>query len=597
MAVTGSGETRAAGGGTGVAIATAASPGATSFQKLFNPDPRVEPHVQAARRFPPGVRFRVPAASWPALFDARVARRAWRPFLVAYLPTGDRLEWSYAQFADRVYAAVRYCLDELGVRPGERIATITTNQPEAIVLAFAAWRLGACIVPVNVEEPAERKAFILDNAEAVAVFARPEMLDQARVAQASTLRLRAVQDVSALPWLLTGTGSTCAQPLPERAGWDDDALLVYTSGTTGAPKGVLLSNANLLADAWAMARWHRFTGHDRFMCVLPVHHVNGLVYTHVTPFLLGGSVVLNPRFSPATFWQRLAAERTRMVSVVPTLLEFLLESNEDTRHYSLAALREVTCGAGPLLVETALRFEERFGIPIMHGYGLSETTAFTCFLPMDLAGYERRRWLADAGFPSIGAPIAADEMAILDANGRPVPDGRRAEICLYGANVCKGYWKRPDANAEAFKWGWFRSGDEGFLLRDEHGRRFFFITGRIKELIIRGGVNISPVEIDDVLRTVPGVRFAMAVPFENRYYGEEIAAYVVPRDDAALTEADVLRACAALPHARRPKVVVFGTDVPYTTTGKPKRLELKKCLVADLARYRDVQFRERGAHA
>lgn len=573
---------------------TAAS---ASYEALFGADPRVPPHVQAARRFPPGVDFAPQAPHWPALFDARVRRHASAPFLVSYLSDGQRLEWSYEQFARRVYDAVRYCHDVLGVGAGDRIATFTANQPEAIVLAFAAWRLGACIVPVNLEEPADRKAFILADAGVSVVFAPPDWLDEARQARLGAACVRSVVDTTALPWLLGRSGGVGPPPLPE-AGWDDDALLVYTSGTTGLPKGVLLSAANLLTDALGMAAWHRFTAADRLLCVLPVHHVNGLVYTHVMPFLLGASTVLTPRFSPATFWQRLAAERACMVSVVPTLLEFLLEADEDLAQYDLSALRELTCGAGPLLVETALRFEARFGIPIVHGYGLSETTAFTCFLPLGLAGRERRRWLADFGFPSIGAPISVNEMTILDAAGRTVPDGERGEICLFGANVCKGYWQRPDANFDSFREGWFRSGDEGFLLRDRAGRRFFFISGRIKEVIIRGGVNISPLEIDHVLRGLDGVRFAMALGFENRYYGEEIAVYVVPREGATLDEQAVLRHCSAgLPHARRPKVVIFGEDVPFTTTGKPKRIELKKRLAADLARYRDVQFRESGRPA
>jgi long-chain acyl-CoA synthetase len=185
-------------------------------------------------------------------------------------------------------------------------------------------------------------------------------------------------------------------------------------------------------------------------------------------------------------------------------------------------------------------------------------------------------------------------MAILDGHGREVQEFVRGEICIRGRTVCAGYFKRPDANEAAFQWGWFRSGDEGFYVRDDKGRPFLFISGRIKELIIRGGVNISPLEIDDVLKGHPGVQFAMAVPFENRYYGEEIAAYVVPREGTPPpTEAALLEFCRnRLPFSKRPKVILFGQDVPYTTTGKPKRLELKTRLAEALAAYRDVQFKD-----
>jgi len=225
---------------------------------------------------------------------------------------------------------------------------------------------------------------------------------------------------------------------------------------------------------------------------------------------------------------------------------------------------------------------------------LSETTCYSCFLPSDLSHDEHRHWLRDYEFPSIGVPLRHNTMTILDENGQPLPEMSRGEICIRGGTVCAGYFKRDDANEAAFKWGWFRSGDEGFYARDKQGRPFFFISGRLKELIIRGGVNISPLEIDDALKSHPLVQFAMAIPFENRYYGEEIAAYVVPRDGpSSVTETALLDHCRRLlPFSKRPKVILFGQDVPYTSTGKPKRLELKLHLASTLAAYRNHQFQE-----
>jgi long-chain acyl-CoA synthetase len=330
------------------------------------------------------------------------------------------------------------------------------------------------------------------------------------------------------------------------------------------------------------------------MCVLPIHHVNGTVVTLVTPFYCQGSVLLNRKFKSATFWRLLHQERITLVSVVPTLLEFLLDANEDVASYALDRFGGCICGAGPLLKDTAARFEERFRVPIRHGYGLSETTCYSCFLPNDLSAEEHRHWLTGYECPSIGVPLAHNEMAILDENGKPLPPMARGEICIRGWTVCAGYFKREEANLAAFKWGWFRSGDEGFYTYDDKGRPFFFISGRLKELIIRGGVNISPLEIDDLLKRHPGVKFAMAVPFENRYYGEEIAAYVVSRNcEPSLTTAELLDFCRSrLPFSKRPKVILFGEEVPYTSTGKPKRLELKARLAPLLAAYREHQFKE-----
>jgi long-chain acyl-CoA synthetase len=344
-----------------------------------------------------------------------------------------------------------------------------------------------------------------------------------------------------------------------------------------------------MVDAKGIVDWQAITLEQRMMCVLPIHHVNGLVVTLLTPQVYGGSVVLNARFQTEHFWRRIAQEDVQVVSVVPTLLAFLLErpelfEAEGGRGGALAGLRHVICGAGPLTVELAQRFEDRFDVPIVHGYGLSETTCYSSFLPVDLSPDEHRAWMGEHGFPSIGMAVPPNEMAIHDPEGREVADGERGEIVIRGHNVMQGYFGRPEANAEAFAHGWFRSGDEGFR---KDG--YYFITGRIKELIIRGGVNLSPLEIDEVLNRVTGVAAGLAVGFANDWYGEEVGAYVKRAPGADVREEEILRACAhALPFHKRPKVVVFGETIPVTSTGKYQRRKLLDLF----ASWRAVQFRE-----
>jgi long-chain acyl-CoA synthetase len=546
-----------------------------------------------------GPPFHLPWRSFAEFFDERVrdAHRADKPFLTSYDEGRGATEpvrrvYSYARFGELVGRAATVMRERLGLRRGDRVATVLFNHDQTVLVYFAAWTLGVAVVPINVEESTEKKRYILEHSEASVVFCWQDSLDEIRSLLGGLPRLREVVAVNdegfSAPDAGTRTYGDAAGSL------DDEALIVYTSGTTGPPKGVVLTARNLLVDADGIADWHGFGPDDRLMCVLPIHHVNGTVVTLVTPFYFGGGAVLNRKFKSAVFWRRIHDEGVTCVSVVPTLLEFLLDADEDLMPYRLDRFRGVICGAGPLLKETAVRFEERFRFPIRHGYGLSETTCYSCFLPNDLPADQHRRWLTDYDFPSIGLPIRHNEMAILDGHGREVPEFVRGEICIRGRTVCEGYFKRPDANEAAFQWGWFRSGDEGFYVRDEKGRAFLFISGRIKELIIRGGLNISPLEIDDVLKGHPGVQFAMAVPFENRYYGEEIAAYVVPREGMAPpTEAALLEFCRSrLPFSKRPKVILFGQDVPYTTTGKPKRLELKARLAETLAAYKGVQFKE-----
>lgn len=513
-----------------------------------------------------------------------------------------RHTYSYAEFGTVVQLVATFLHDHVGVRRGDRMATLLFNHDVTVVLYFAAWLLGVTIVPINVEESMDKKRYILEHSEASAVCCWHSLFKEVKDLQYELPALRHVialndegflegpkprapAEAGTSPFL--GTASHAHE-------LDDEALIVYTSGTTGPPKGVVLTMQNLLLDADAITDWHQFGADDRLMCVLPIHHVNGMIVTLVTPFYCKAGIVLNRKFKSAVFWRRLHEERVTCVSVVPTLFEFLLDADENLAAYKLDGFGGFICGAGPLLKDTATRFEDRFGFPIRHGYGLSETTCYSCFLPNDLSKDEHRHWIRDYEFPSIGVPLRHNRMAILDDCGRRLPEMARGEIGIRGGTVCAGYFKRDDANDSAFRWGWFRSGDEGFYVQDESGRPFFFISGRLKELIIRGGVNIAPLEIDEVLRTHPLVRFAMAVPFEHRYYGEEIAAYVVPRDGVAPpTEAEMLAHCRhRLPFSKCPKVIRFGQDVPYTSTGKPKRLELKAHLAPLLATYREFQFKE-----
>ncbi|WP_447987208.1 class I adenylate-forming enzyme family protein [Nitrospira sp. Nam74] len=563
--------------------------------------------IQQARQMA-GPPWTPPCHSFAEFFSTRVHHPAVsdRPFLTYYDDDRDiHRSYTYGQFGRMVELAATFLHHRLGLTSGDRIVTVLFNHDQTVALYFAAWTLGIAVVPINVEEPADKKRYILEHSEAVAVCCWPDYLEEVRSLQ---------QDLPTLHHVITvtdeglseekGQGSEDREePMsvpscrsPHGSDLDDEALIVYTSGTTGPPKGVILSVYNLLVDADGIATWHSLGPEDRLMCVLPIHHVNGTVVTLVTPFYCKGSVVLNRKFKTAAFWRLLHHEQITLVSVVPTLLEFLLDANEDMTSYALDRLGGCICGAGPLLKDTAARFEERFHVPIRHGYGLSETTCYSCFLPNDLSTDEHRHWLTEYECPSIGVPLPHNEMAILNEDGKPLAAMARGEICIRGRTVCAGYFKRDDANDAAFNWGWFRSGDEGFYTYDDHGRPFFFISGRLKELIIRGGVNISPLEIDDLLKRHPGVKFAMTVPFENRYYGEEIAAYVVPRNgEASLTSADVLDFCRLrLPFSKRPKVILFGEEVPYTSTGKPKRLELKSRLVPLLAAYREHQFKEGG---
>ena len=556
-------------------------------------------NVQRAHRSgrPP---LELPFSSFAQFFHQRVADPELKKdtYVTYYDDTGMVRSYTYEEFGIVVSRTVTYLREQLGIQRGDRIAILLFNHDYTVLIYFAAWVLGAVVVPVDINESETRRLYILEHSETCVAFCWETELESI---QDIRNRLPHLRHLVSLGDASSSLMEILGYPRPARlaseeflpgAHLQDDALIVYTSGTTGPPKGVVLTVENLLVDAHGIAEWHGLEKGHCLMCVLPIHHVNGIVVTLITPFYGQGRIVLNRRFRQSVFWSRIQKEGVTCVSVVPTILEFLLEGTPDIRKYRLDHLRGLICGAGPLLKDTVSRFEHQFHVPIRHGYGLSETTCYSSFLPVDLSGDEHRHWLTDYDYPSIGLSIPYNDMAILNHRGEPVAERERGEICISGQTVCSGYLKRPDANEQSFQWGWFRSGDEGFFVRDKADRPFFFISGRLKELIIRGGVNISPLEIDEVLRGHPSVKFGMAVSFENRFYGEEIAGYLVVKEHMPTpTEDEIVNWCRKeLPFAKCPKVIIFGQEVPYTTTGKPKRLELKSRLSQALEQYHDVQF-------
>ncbi len=536
----------------------------------------------------------VPYRSIRDLFEQQTDRLEVKPFLVFYGEGAQRKELSYREFFEEASRTAQF-LTSLGVTRGVRIATMSYNHSDVVVQYFAAWLLGASIVPLNPGEDDRHLGFILKDSNATVIIVRDEFLPRiqsiaAGLPSSPNVVLAGTKSSPGVPHLATEIlrqpPTLKSVPPPDLS---DEALVVYTSGTTGNPKGVLLSHYNLLVDAQAIAEWHQVSESETMMCVLPLHHVNGIVVTLMTPLYGGTTIVLNQKFHPDRFFERISAERVAITSVVPTMLQILLHARLDMAAYKMQNFRHVICGAGPLTVELASRFEQTFKIPIVHGYGLSETTCYSCFLPVDLDTPTHRAWLTKHGFPSIGMPLPANEMAIADAEGNALNEGERGEIVIRGHTVMQGYLNNPEVNRETFKHGWFRSGDEGFFLYDEEGRKFFFITGRIKEIIIRGGVNISPFEIDEVLMHIPGVAAGIAVGFENDWYGEEVGALVTLKPDAEISEDKVIAFCRKhLPFAKSPKVVVFTEDVPATSTGKYQRTRCKDRFAA----WKSVQFKE-----
>lgn len=511
-------------------------------------------------------------------------------YLVYIDENDNRTEFTYRQFCEKVYGVARH-LQNHGLRHGDRIATISHNHWQTVVQYFASWLLGLVVVPVNLGEDDERIAYILENAKVELAFIRKEYRGRISNIFSDNDALKNIETILCEETVYNYWDKEGELKLEDASLAGSEALIVYTSGTTGPPKGVVLSQRNLLEDARSIADWHNIDSGTRMMCVLPIHHVNGTVVTLLTPFLAGGSAVLNQRFRVKAFFPTIRQEEVHIVSMVPTLLQYLNSHYADNKYETCDTLRHVICGAGPLTVKVAETFEERFGIRIIHGYGLSETTCYSCFLPLAIEEKEHRKWRSDFGYPSIGVPIPANEMEIHDPEGNAVGENERGEIVIRGVNVMLGYYNNKEANEKAFKHGWFRSGDEGFYVNDEQDQPYFFITGRLKELIIRGGVNLAPLEIDEVINKAPGVKAGIAVGFENDWYGEEVGAYVQLKEGAEKDEEAILEFCRDhLPFSKAPKVVVFGDKIPVTSTGKYQR----RNVAHHFDPWKETQFRKEG---
>lgn len=540
-------------------------------------------------------------ANIEALIKAQVQADPEKTFLIYHSDKPSRDEFSYQEIYDLVGKCIQL-MQDCGISKGDRIATISHNHSDTVTQYLAAWSLGAVVVPINVNEDESCISYILSNSHCKLAFLRDKYISKMQKICSELPELKNLiitgeptkADLESLNTEHCLFNESLAKldanyQIKDAADLDSEALIVYTSGTTGNPKGVVLTHYNLLVDAKCIAEWHQMDARQRMMCVLPIHHVNGTIVTILTPLFFGGSLVLNEKFHTSEFFGKLAKEKVNVVSVVPTLLAFLLQGGAKTEGLDLSNFRHIICGAGPLTVELAKEFEEHYQIKILHGYGLSETTCYSCFLPVDLSFDEHRSWMEKYGFPSIGKELPNNHMDIHDENGKSLAEGEKGEIVIRGHNVMLHYFKNEKANQDTFVNGWFRSGDEGFYQLDKNGEKYFFITGRLKELIIRGGINVSPLEVDEIIMSIPGIKAGIAVGYENNMYGEEVGAYVELEENTKLSEQDVIDACAKeLPFHKCPKVVIFGNDIPVTSTGKYQRNKLKPLY----SEYKDVQFRK-----
>jgi acyl-CoA synthetase (AMP-forming)/AMP-acid ligase II len=486
------------------------------------------------------------------LLDERAASSPQGPCLA-----DGRRELDNAGFAAEV-RRVSGALSEIGVGRGDVVAVVLPNSVELVSIMFAAWRLGAVLTPVN---PALTRPEV--QYQVADSGARLVVVDEASVSKVDdgVARVCAVDELMRRD---VGTAVTARSTEP-----DELALMIYTGGTTGRPKGVMLDHANLVATAAMIVDWFEMTADDRCLLVLPLFHVNGIMVSVVSPLVAGGSTVIAPRFDPKTFWDLVERVQPTFFSAVPTIYAMLTGLPVDVRP-DTASVRCAVCGAAPMPAAAIAAFEDRYGIPILEGYGQSEGTVVTTANPL--------HGLHKPG--TVGLPLPGQQVRIVDSDDRPLAPGQVGEVTVRGPNVMSGYLGKPAETAETMRGGWLHTGDLGRF--DADG--YLTLVDRLKDMIIRGGENVYPKEIEDALYTHPSVSEAAVVGRADPLFGEQPVAFVVLRPGMAAEPDELIEHCTqVLAKFKVPRAVFIEADLPRTPIGKIAKPELRARLSAPAA--------------
>ncbi|GAA3926860.1 long-chain fatty acid--CoA ligase [Actinomadura viridis] len=490
---------------------------------------------------------------------------------------GD-MRLSYAMI-DMIASQVAHLLRSRGIGVGDKVALSCPNVPYFPMVYFGILKAGAAVVPLNVLLKPREITYHLDDSDAKALFVfegTPE-LPLGEMGRAGFQGSPACEHLflmttdpgatespyedAELFWpALAGLPGTIDAAL---TGADDTAVILYTSGTTGQPKGAELSHSNMLMNAFVSDAMFERTDHDVSLVVLPMFHAFGQSCVMNVGFRRRSTLVLQARFEPAEALRLMAKEKVSIFAGVPTMYWALL-SDQGTVPVEEVAANLHTCvsGGASLPLEVLKGFEKKFGVKVLEGYGLSETSPVASFNQPDRP--------TKPG--SIGTPIWGVDMKLIDEEWKTVEGEGPGEIAVRGHNIMKGYYGRPEATEESIRDGWFRTGD--IARRDEDG--FYYIIDRSKDMIIRGGFNVYPRELEEVLMTHPAVSLAAVVGVPHDSHGEEIKAYVIRRPDATVTEEELIAwGKENFASYKYPRIVEFRDELPMTATGKILKRELR----------------------
>ena len=494
------------------------------------------------------------------LVRAGAARSPNKP---ALLFPDDRAPVTYAELDRRATAFAR-ALQRRGISPGDRILLVNANTAEFFVALFGAARAGCCSVPVDVNLAPPEIDMIAKHAEV-----------KLAIVEAPTAA-KVVGAIGGTPCLVLGREAAGGAdpldldaeqgaPAPAPVAPDDLVLILYTSGTTGMPKGVMHTHSTLLTKVATIKEWFQFDDTFRSLCLLPTHFGHGLICNCLSTFFYGGSLVLCRPFDfglVSRLVDILDKHQVSTFSSVPAVIRTLMMVLDRKSAVRLPALRFVTCGSATVTLEDISKFEEKIGVPLLNCYGITETSSWTAMSPRDPARPK----------DSVGIAFGCQIRAVDPTTRQQVPAGTEGELQVKGPSVMKGYLKQPELTAEVLADGWFSTGDLGRVDAENH----VFLLSRIKDIIIRAGLNVYPAEIDQVLLRHPGVADAVSLGIEDAVLGERVVACVVRKPGSEVNERELIDHCKQfLASYKSPERIKLVDEIKKTARGKVNRKNLR----------------------
>ena len=499
------------------------------------------------------------------LFSKKVKEDPEKVFLIC--PGKQTDQFSYLEFEEVVNSCM-ILFHELKLKKNDKISLVFHNSSEFLILYFAGLSFGLTVVPINPDMSAREINYIVKDSNSKVIFLDEKLDEKIANNDFKDIIIKKIKSVSDLKLLTNKNKNVELNNITAY----DPAVIIYTSGTTGNPKGAMLSQLNLISDALSISHRFEFDKDTRTLCILPLFHNNGQVTTLLSPLYTGGStVIIKGKVSLYSFWDLVNEFNITWTSVMASILSILLSLPKERKDNTLIG---ILCGGQILTNSVQKKFEDRFNVPIFEGYGLTETTSFSCINDFP----EDKRKIG-----SIGKPLITNEMIIFDDADNELGNDEEGEICIRGYNVMMGYLGLEEKNKQVLKNGWFHSGDFG--RRDSEG--YFYFHGRQDSLIIKGGENIYPAELENVLYQHPDIDECAVIGIPDKFLGEEICAFIKIKKDKAVTEKNVKDFCLGkIADYKQPKKVIILNnledlnDIPKGPTKKILYRKLKEYYIS-----------------